>query len=61
MNHQLKEEEVQEKRKIDLTVFKSPGISIIEHDITILKSWLADKYGLIDFKFHQTHPSAFNL
>jgi len=38
MNHQLKEEEVQEKRKIDLTVFKSPGISIIEHEITILKS-----------------------
>jgi len=38
MNHQLKEEEVQEKRKIDLTVFKSPGISIIEHDITIVKS-----------------------
>lgn len=36
MNHQLKEEEVQEKRKIDLTVFKSPGISIIEHDITIV-------------------------
>lgn len=36
MNHQLKEEEVQEKRKIDLTVFKSSGISIIEHDITIV-------------------------
>ena len=38
MNHQLKEEEVQEKRKIDLTIFKSPGISTIEHDITIVKS-----------------------
>ncbi len=38
MNHQLKEEEVQEKRKIDLTVFKSPGVYTIEHDITIVKS-----------------------
>jgi hypothetical protein len=38
MNHQLKEEEVQEKRKIDLTIFKSPGIYTIEHDITIVKS-----------------------
>jgi len=40
MNHQLKEEEVQEKRKIDLTVFKSPGPGVytIEHDITIVKS-----------------------
>ena len=38
INHQLKEEEVQEKRKIDLTIFKSPGISTIEHDITIVKS-----------------------
>ena len=38
MNHQLKEEEVQEKRKIDVTIFKSPGISVIEHDITIVKS-----------------------
>jgi len=38
MNHQLKEEEVQEKRKIDLTVFKSPGISIIEHDIDFVRS-----------------------
>lgn len=36
MNHQLKEEEVQEKRKIDVTIFKSPGISVIEHDITIV-------------------------
>ena len=27
----------------------------------IIVEWLADKYGLIDFKFHQTHPSAFNL
>ena len=36
MNHQLKEEEVQEKRKIDLTVFKSPGVYVIEHDITIV-------------------------
>ena len=38
MNHQLKEEEVQEKRKIDLTIFKSRGVSIIEHDINIAKS-----------------------
>lgn len=38
MNHQLKEEEVQEKRKIDLTIFKSPGVHTIEHDITIVKS-----------------------
>jgi hypothetical protein len=36
MNHQLKEEEVQEKRKIDLTVFKSPGVYVIEHEITIV-------------------------
>jgi hypothetical protein len=36
MNHQLKEEEVQEKRKIELTVFKSPGVYTIEHDITIV-------------------------
>jgi hypothetical protein len=35
MNHQLKEEEDQ-KTKIDLTIFKSPGISVIEHDITIV-------------------------
>ena len=40
MNHQLKEEEVQEKRKIELTVFKSPGPGVytIEHDINIVKS-----------------------
>jgi hypothetical protein len=38
MNHQLKEEEVQQKRKIDLTVFKSPGVYVIEHDITIVRS-----------------------
>ncbi len=38
MNHQLKEEEVQEKRKIDVTIFKSPGVYVIEHDITIVKS-----------------------
>jgi hypothetical protein len=38
MNHQLKEEEDQEKRKIDLTIFKSPGVSIIEHDISIMPS-----------------------
>ena len=38
MNHQLKEEEVQEKRKIDITIFKSPGVYVIEHDITIVKS-----------------------
>ena len=38
MNHQLKEEEVQEKRKIDLTVFKSPGVYVIEHDINIVRS-----------------------
>lgn len=36
MNHQLKEEEVQEKRKIDVTIFKSPGVYVIEHDITIV-------------------------
>ncbi len=36
MKHQLKEEEVQEKRKIDLTIFKSPGVYVIEHDITIV-------------------------
>jgi hypothetical protein len=35
MNHQLKEEDAQEKRKIDLTVFKSPGVYVIEHDINI--------------------------
>ena len=46
MNHQLKEEEVREKRKIDLTVFKSPGVSIIEHDITIVKS--SKNYNKID-------------
>ena len=38
INHQLKEEEVQEKRKIDLTVFKSPGVYVIEHDINIVRS-----------------------
>jgi hypothetical protein len=38
MNHQLKEEEDQEKRKIDLTIFKSPGIYTREVDITIVKS-----------------------
>jgi len=38
MNHQLKEEEVQEKIKIDLTIFKSPGVYTIEHNITIVKS-----------------------
>jgi hypothetical protein len=37
MNHQLKEEEDQ-KTKIDLTIFKSPGVSVIEHNITIVKS-----------------------
>jgi hypothetical protein len=37
MNHQLKEEEGQ-KTKIDLTIFKSPGVSVIEHNITIVKS-----------------------
>ena len=26
----------------------------------IIKEWLGDKYGLIDFKFHQTNPSAFH-
>lgn len=36
MNHQLKEEEVQEKRKIDVTIFKSPGVYVIEHDITFV-------------------------
>jgi len=41
MNHQLKEEEEQEKGIIDnddftLTVFKSPGVYVIEHDITIV-------------------------
>ena len=46
MNHQLKEEEVQEKRKIDLTIFKSTGISTIEHDITIVKS--SKNYNKID-------------
>ena len=46
MNHQLKEEEVQEKRKIDLTIFKSPGVYVIEHDITILKS--SKNYNKID-------------
>jgi hypothetical protein len=35
MNHQLKEED-QEKRKIDLTIFKSPGVYVIEHDIDIV-------------------------
>jgi hypothetical protein len=38
MNHQLKEEEDQEKRKIDLTIFKSPGVYVIEHDISIMPS-----------------------
>ena len=38
MNHQLKEEEVQEKIKIDLTIFKSPGVYVIEHDIDIVRS-----------------------
>ena len=38
MNRQLKEEEVQEKRKIDLTIFKSSGVYVIEHDINILRS-----------------------
>jgi len=38
MNHQLKEEEDQEKRKIDVTIFKSPGIYTREVDITIVKS-----------------------
>lgn len=38
MNHQLKGEEVQEKRKIDLTIFKSPGVYVIEHDINIVRS-----------------------
>ena len=38
MNHQLKEEEVQEKIKIDLTIFKSPGVYVIEHDIYIVRS-----------------------
>jgi hypothetical protein len=37
MNQQLKEEEDQ-KTKIDLTIFKSPGVYAIEHDITIVKS-----------------------
>ncbi len=35
MNHQLKEEKDQ-KTKIDLTIFKSPGVYVIEHDITIV-------------------------
>jgi uncharacterized membrane-anchored protein YitT (DUF2179 family) len=35
MNHQLKEEEDQ-KTKIDLTIFKSPGIYTREVDITIV-------------------------
>jgi len=36
--NQLKEEEDQEKEKgvIDITVFKSPGVYVIEHDITIV-------------------------
>ena len=38
MNRQLKEEEVQEKRKIDLTIFKSSGVYVIEHDINIVRS-----------------------
>ena len=38
MNHQLKEEDVQEKRKIDLTIFKSSGVYVIEHDINIVRS-----------------------
>ena len=38
MNRQLKEEEDQEKRKIDLTIFKSPGVYVIEHDINIVRS-----------------------
>lgn len=37
MNHQLKEEEDQ-KTKIDVTVFKSPGVYVIEHDISIVRS-----------------------
>jgi hypothetical protein len=37
MNHQLKEEEDQ-KTKIDLTIFKSPGVYTREVDITIVKS-----------------------
>ena len=38
MNRQLKEEADQEKRKIDLTIFKSPGVYVIEHDINIVRS-----------------------
>ena len=38
MNHQLKEEEVQEKGIIDVTIFKSPGVYTREVDITIVKS-----------------------
>lgn len=36
MNHQLKEEEAQEKEIFNVTIFKSPGVSVIEHDITIV-------------------------
>jgi hypothetical protein len=37
MNRQLKEEEDQ-KTKIDVTIFKSPGVYVIEHDINIVRS-----------------------
>ncbi len=37
MNHQLKEEEDQ-KTKIDVTIFKSPGVYVIEQEINIIKS-----------------------
>lgn len=36
MNHQLMEEEFPEKRKIDLKIYKSPGVYVIEHDINIV-------------------------
>lgn len=37
MNHQLKEEEGQ-KTKIDVTIFKSLGVYVIEQEINIIKS-----------------------
>ena len=37
LNHQSKEEEDQ-KTKIDVTIFKSPGVYVIEHDISIVRS-----------------------
>jgi len=48
MNQQLKEEKVQEKRKIDLTVFKSPGVPVEERDINFVDNFNS-------YKIHKIH------